>query len=220
MKKTLLVLVVASAFAYHASAQTYTVTGTPSSQTVNLASTNLFNVTIQLSTSGTPPTNLVSVNLLLETLNANASFFTVQFLNGSASFPTANNPGGPASFNTASTSHAGFTDSNPTVDLGANVGGGAPVSNAGGVTNLSVDTLRFTIAPGTPNGTYSFNATLGFPSDPNGSFLDGSDNVARGITAAPQFSITVVPEPSTWSMLALGGLAAVGFQLRRTRRIS
>lgn len=217
MKKILLTLSMAAALALPAYA-TSTISGTPSSQIVNLASTNVFNVTIQLTTSGPPPTDLVSVNLLLETLTANASYFTAQFASGSASFPTANNPGGPASFNTASTSHSGYTDSNPSFDLGANIGGGSPVSNSAGVTNLAVDTVKFTIAPNTPNGTYFFAATLGFPGDPNGTFIEGSDNIARGLTSASQFSITVVPEPSTWAMLILGGLGVVGLQSLRARR--
>lgn len=218
MKKTVLIVgVLIGLMGYGTSAQAQMISITGTSATVDPSTQPSVDLGISLTTSGPPPTNLVSVNLLLETANANTSYFTVQFAAGSASFPTANNPA-VSTFNTASSSHSGFTDSDPGTDLGANIGAQTAVDNTNGVTSLPVDTLTFTIDPGTPNGTYFFNATLNFATDSNGSFIEGTDNTPVGVTDAPQFSITVVPEPATCSLLAFGVLGGIGLKVSRRNR--
>src|SRR2546429_5928705 len=97
MKKLLLLSLSAAALlSYQASAQTtISITGTSGSINPTIGST--FDSAITLTISGTPPADVESVNLLLETPTTGASsgvqYFTDSATSGSASFPTLNNPG-------------------------------------------------------------------------------------------------------------------------------
>ncbi|MGI9087729.1 MAG: PEP-CTERM sorting domain-containing protein [Chthoniobacterales bacterium] len=223
MKSRLLILGLAVAvFGYQASAQTITVSS-PSSQIVNPG--NVFNVTIQLSVSSALASNITALNLLLATpgtgSNSGVGFFTVKFGSGSVDFPTSTGNGTTVSdFNTAGTgSNIGFNVSTASNDLGANAGGGA--GRAGPFSNVTVDILQFTVAPNTPNGTYDFRATLG---STQRTFLNVANNGGPdtggtyNINSAPTFSITVVPEPSTWAFLCLGAGGCAGLMVMRRRR--
>ncbi len=107
-------------------------------------------------------------------------------------------------------------------DLGANAGGGAG-AGTGPFSNITVDILQFTVAAGTPTGTYNFRAALTgtgnerrFINDANN---DGPNTGGTyNITSAPTFTITVVPEPSTWAFLTLGTFACVGIVMLRRQR--
>ena len=223
MKRTLLILSLAVAFLGQAFAQAQTITvSSPDSPVVSPGA--VFNVTIQLSVSSALPSSVTALNLLLATpsngANSGVNFFTVKFGSGSATFPTSTGNGTTVSnFNTAGTgSNAGFNVSTVTNDLGANAGGGAG-AGTGPFSNITVDLLQFTVAPNTPVGTYTFRATLGTTER---TFINdaGNDGPNPGgtynITSAPTFTITVVPEPSTWAFLTQGTFACVGLvHLRR-----
>jgi hypothetical protein len=227
MKKTLLILgLVFALMCSRTSAQTITVSS-PSSPTVSPGA--VFNVTIQLSVSSALPTNVTALNLLLATpttgIHSGVGFFTVKFGSGSANFPTSTGNGTTtSSFDTPKTTgaNAGFTVTTPSNDLGANAGGGSGL--AAPFSNITVDLLQFTVAPNTPAGTYDFMATLGWPADLAGSFINdaGNDGPSTGgtyaVTAAPQFIITVVPEPGTWAFFGLGSLGAAGLGILRRLR--
>jgi hypothetical protein len=225
MKKSLLILGLAILFGYQASAQTITVSS-PDSPTVSPGA--VFNVTIQLSVVGTLPSNVTALNLLLATpgsgANSGVGFFTVKFGSGSADFPTSVGNGTTVSnFNTAGTgANAGFNVSTLTNDLGANAGGGA--GRTAPFSNVTVDLVQFTVLPGTPVGTYTFRAALTGTVANERTFINdaGNDGPAPGgtynITSAPTFTITVVPEPSTWAFLSLGTFACVGLVMLRRQR--
>lgn len=228
MKATLLLLSLALAsLTYQASAQTITVSS-PDSPTVSPG--QVFNVTIQLSVSSALPTSVSALNLLLATpstgANSGVGHFTVKFGSGSATFPTSNGNGTTVSdFNTAGTGgNAGFNVSTLTNDLGANAGGNAG-AGTGPFSNITVDLVQFTVLSGTPNGTYTFRAALTGTGNERSFINDkGNDGPNTGgtynVNSAPTFTITVVPEPSTWAFLTLGAAGCVGMVIARRRRMA
>jgi hypothetical protein len=224
MKKLLLLSLSAAALlSYQASAQTtISITGTSGSINPTIGST--FGSAITLTISGTPPADVESVNLLLETPTTGASsgvqYFTVSATSGSASFSTLNNPGSVnVMFNTAGDSfNSGRTVSDPSFDLGANVGTGSPVTNSGSnINNLAVDTVTFTVISAPPPGIYDFYATLG-PYDSQGTTVFDSEATEFDLSSNPLFSITVteVPEPSTW-LAGVGVLGVIGYTMLHRR---
>ena len=168
MKKLLLSLSATALLSYQASAQTtISITGTSGSINPTIGST--FGSTITLTISGTPPADVESVNLLLETPSTGANsgvqtYFTVSATSGSASFSTLNNTGSVnVMFNTAGDAfNSGRTVSDWGFDLGANVGAGSPVTNSGSdINNLAVDTVTFTVISAPPPGYMTFTRRWG-----------------------------------------------------------
>ncbi|SRR5260370_6387265 len=106
------------------------------------------------------------------------------------------------------------------MDVGAN----APMASAvavasSGTTTIPFETLNFTLAPNTPVGTYTFMVGAGGTGDAaQGSFIDNSSNTGFSVNSEPTFTITVVPEPATLSLLGLSGLGSLGLNILRRRR--
>jgi PEP-CTERM motif len=223
MKNLLLSLSAAALLSYQASAQT-TISITGTSGSINPTIGSIFGSTITLTISGTPPADVESVNLLLETpttgANSGVQYFTVSATSGSASFPTLNNPGSVnVMFNTAGDSfNSSRTVSDPGFDLGANIGAGSPVTNSGSdINNLAVDTVTFTVISAPPPGVYDFYATLG-PYDSQGTAVFDSEATEFDLSNNPLFSITVtaIPEPST-CLAGVGVLGVIGYTMLRRR---
>jgi hypothetical protein len=203
---------------YQASA-TITVTGTSGSTTPG----GIFDTPMVLNITGTPPADVQSINLLLETpdsgLNNGAPYFTVYVLSLTAPFDGTNSPSdvdNQSSFNVPGLGpNSGFLLSDTSLDLGANKSGSA-ITNPGTLT-LPFDTLRFTADPSTPAGTYNFYATLG-PFAPQGTAVFDSNGTEFDLTSNPLFTITIteVPEPSTW-FAGIAALGVIGFTILRRR---
>src|ERR1700720_2139350 len=223
--KTLLLLSLSAAalLSYQASAQnSSTVTGNSGTTTTG----GLFDTPMVLNITGTPPVDVQSVNLLLETPNSGpndgAPYFTVYVLSLTPPFDVQNSTvsaGNQSSFNEAGVGpNACFLVSVPSLDLGANISGSA-ITNSGTLT-VTFDTLRFTAAPNTPAGTYNFYATLGTFNDLGTAVYDSS-NAEFDLTSNPLFTITIteVPEPSTW-FAGLGVAGVLAFTMLRRRLTS
>jgi hypothetical protein len=77
-----------------------------------------------------------------------------------------------------------------------------------------VSTLNFTLGAGIAPGTYLLRTTTltPVPSEINDNAF-GTHNVTSSF-----YTITVVPEPSTWSLVAIGAVGAVGFSILRRRQ--
>ena len=88
--------------------------------------------------------------------------------------------------------------------------------------NLPLGTYTFSLAGTLAPGTYTFDTTV--LSTSANRFSDVVDNTGFNspypVSNSASFSITVVPEPSTWSLMILGGFGAVALGMIRRRTVS
>jgi hypothetical protein len=212
MKKSpLLLLSLAGLLAQTALAQ-ITLVATPGSQSAVAGGT--FNVQISLNVTGTTPANVAGFNLWLETVAANSGFFAVTAAVSNVS--GWNTPSGATSFpetlTTTGSTHAGFAQN--THSLGFVDTSGGSNAHVTPFSGLLLETLTFSIAGNTPLATYTFTSTTS-ASDPRTSSVNDSVGASFNVNTPASFSITVVPEPSTWAMLGLGGLICAVLVVRR-----
>lgn len=79
-----------------------------------------------------------------------------------------------------------------------------------------VSTLSFNLGSGIAPGTYQIQLQTANPHQSEISDTNfGSHNVGQSV-----YTITVVPEPSTWSLVILSGLGVAGLSTLRRRRIA
>jgi hypothetical protein len=183
---------------------------TASSGSYNPGDTFTFDITLSVTSTGTDPvTNAVnSISYWFETSALNNGYFSIANRNltgssfsdpqSSPTYPVAIVPGGDAS------------------DLGATTPTGTSVP-----TNASyfVATITLQIAPNTPAGTYTISTTdINSNTDHSKTSTIGDTTFTRHNLAATTYTITVVPEPATLSLLALSGLGSFGLNLLRRRR--
>jgi len=232
MKKSILILSAAvSLLAYPAFGQTISATGT--NATINPGSGSTANSRISVTVSGA---NSIgdpnSLNLLIATpgtgANSGVSLFNVFVFSLVSPYDNKNSTSSTSNRSTfataGDTANSGNTVSTTTLDLGANVSTTAPSIASSGSTTISVDVLQFTsLANLVPGSVYRFFATSGGPTDAQGSWIDNTANATFGLNTTkgtPLFTITVVPEPATWSLFGLGAIGAFGLNLLRARRTS
>lgn len=181
--------------------------GTPNAGSYAAGSSFTFDITLAVASSGTDSVPDVSgLSFWFETSAVNNSYFTI-------------------TNRTLST----FTDPN-TIGLTypqAIVAGGNTNDLGGtGVTQLTnasylVASLTIQINPATPAGTYTI-FTTGFNSNTDHSKTSEANDSSftRHNIAPVAYTITVVPEPATLSLLGLGSLGSFGLTLLRARRRS
>jgi PEP-CTERM motif len=220
MKKLILTLsAAASLLAYQAFGQTISISGTNINATPG--STVADQLTLQIIGANSIG-NVESVNILMGTpstgVHSGVSFFTTSIGSFNSPFNTANNPG-TATFNkTGDANNSGFTLTSMDVGDNAPAASAAPVASSG-TTTIPFETLNFTLASNTPVGTYTFMVGAGGTADAaQGSFIDNSSNTQFSVNSEPTFTITVVPEPATLSLLGLSGLGSLGLNILRRRR--
>ena len=105
-------------------------------------------------------------------------------------------------------------------DLGGtdeNINGVAPEGQPPN-TSYFLATLTINIAPGTPNGIYTIFPTTGATKNSIATDFDASFNSSDIDFPATPYTITVVPEPSTFALVVLGGLGALGLNVLRAKR--
>jgi len=207
MNKIILTAIAALGLLAQSAFAQYTFSASPTSQT---ASGGVFSVTISLQDTGsTVATNAAAFDLYIATAAANSGLFKITSVTGQGVW-TSSGPGAvfPDTLSTAAAS--GF------VRNGADMGFSATSVQTGPFTQ-PIELMNFSYTA--PAGTYVFSTTT--TANAGAFFSDVSNSngdVVEG--TAGTFTITIVPEPTTWSLLGLGGLAAVGMSVLRRRRAS
>lgn len=229
MKKLILILTATvSLLAFPAFGQ-ISVTGVNS--IIGSASGSFVDVQLSLSIVGTNSiSDATAVNILLKTFAAGAGLnggglFSITNITPTSPYTAANFSATPNStFGTvgdAANNTPPSTVSDPTKDLGSNApAGSSPVAGTG-TTIIPFETIRFTsLSALTAGNIYNFSVTLGGRFDAQGSWVTNPSDTTFDINSAPTFTISVVPEPGTLSLLGLGGLGSLGLSLLRRRRVN
>jgi PEP-CTERM motif len=231
MKKITLILTAAICLlAYQAFAQSPTISITGTNVTIGAASGSTTSSQMSVVINGTNSIgNISSANLLIGTpstgVNSGASLFNVYVSSLVSPFNNQNSTSSSSNrstFTTAGdTANTGHTISTPTnLDLGANTT--SPVTvNSSGTTTIPFDVITFTsLSALTPGTVYDFFATAGGAHDAGGqgSWVDNSSNTTFDLNSEPLFTVTVVPEPATLSLLGLSALGSLGLNVLRRRR--
>jgi hypothetical protein len=196
-----------------------TLTATPSTNQIS-ATSGTFNVTVSLSSAAT---NISAFDLFLQSNSAGANAFTitntVPVLDAAEPPTRATTPQFPDTFTTTGSTQSGFFQN--THDQGFAYGTDQTLS---GSTTLETLTISYNFASAPAPGTsFTFGTTASGANSPNtkGTYFY-SDNFAtyNQITTPGSFTVSVVPEPATCSLLGLGATGTFLLQLLRKRRAS
>ena len=170
--------------------------------------TGTFNVDVSLTFTGGTSTGY---SLWLETETPGAASHISLTGETFFTFPTAtDSQAKPWNFTDSSGAHSGFL-SDKSASQAGDLGATGTAQAAG---TYKVVDLQFALS-GLAPGTYHLETTTVSPK-PSEATVNASDAFA----SQSIYTITIVPEPATWSLVILGGLGAFGINILRSRRRS
>ena len=180
--------------------------GTANSGTYN--STDTFSFDVLLTFSGY---NSSGLNFWLETVTAFAGSLSITGVTYGTTFPdNIDSSPNPAFFNSATGASAGYLAENR--NLGST--NDAFFSVSPGTYFVAHVTLQIT---GAAPGTYDLVSTTVNPKTSTVTSFDGTTFADQNLPAT-HYSVTIVPEPSTFTLIGLGAIVGLGLVARGIRR--
>jgi len=164
-----------------------------------------FDITLSVTNTGTDPVpNVNGFSLWFETSAANNSYFTIT----SRTLSTFTDPNTPGLTYPQAIVAGGNTN-----DLGGT--GTTQLTN----NSYMVMSITIKIDASTPAGTYTiFSTTTNSNPDHSKRSVASDSSFTSHPLAQTAYTITVVPEPATLSLLGLGSLGSLGLTMLRARR--